>query len=224
MSVFLGLLFKLNVNLGSCNPKGGAMSCRKIFFGTLIAILSVVLWSTPDDVNAEMKPLKDKVSTENYILGYGDVIDVLVWKEPDFTAEDSVIRLDGKITLPLVNDIRAAGTTTRALKAHLEIVLRKYIDNPVVTVILKEARSQRFYILGEVARTGEYHLSKELTVLQAFAIAGGFTEWANKKEIFVLRRVEGGDTVVKVNYLDIISGRDFKGNIVLQADDTIVVP
>jgi len=200
------------------------MSCRKIFFGTLIAILSVVLCITPDDVNAEMKPLKDKVSTENYILGYGDVIDVLVWKEPDFTAEDSVIRLDGKITLPLVNDIRAAGTTTRALKAHLEIVLRKYIDNPVVTVILKEARSQRFYILGEVARTGEYHLSKELTVLQAFAIAGGFTEWANKKEIFVLRRVEGGDTVVKVNYLDIISGRDFKGNIVLQADDTIVVP
>lgn len=166
----------------------------------------------------------EKMSSTNYTMGYGDVISVMVWKEPDFTIDDSVIRLDGKITLPLVNDIQAAGRTTRALKAHLEIVLRKYIDNPVVTVILKEARSQRFYILGEVTRTGEYALSKELTVLQALAVAGGFTEWANKKEIFVLRRNEGGDTVLKVNYLKIVSGSDFKGNIVLQADDTIVVP
>jgi polysaccharide export outer membrane protein len=106
----------------------------------------------------------------------------------------------------------------------LELVLRKYIDTPVVTVILKEARSQRFYILGEVVRTGEYVLSKELTVLQALAVAGGFTEWANKKEIFVLRRSEGGETVLNVNYLEIVAGKDFKGNIVLRADDTIVVP
>jgi polysaccharide export outer membrane protein len=152
------------------------------------------------------------------------VIDVLVWKEPDFSLEDSVIRLDGKITMPLVNDVQAAGRTTRELKAHLEIVLRKYVDNPVVTVILKEARSQRFYILGQVVQAGEYQLSKELTVLQAFAIAGGFTEWANKKEIFVLRRNAGGDTMIKVNYQDILSGKDLKGNIVLLADDTIMVP
>jgi polysaccharide export outer membrane protein len=210
------------------------MSCRKVFFGTLLALLSLILWADPGDVNAklrsigdvnaQMKSKKEKNNPENYTLGFGDMIEVLVWKEPDFSIQNSVIRLDGKITLPLVNDVQAAGRTTRELKAHLEIVLRKYIDNPVVTVILTEARSQQFYILGEVARTGEYALSKELTVLQAFAIAGGFTEWANKKELFVLRRGEGNHRVIMVNYLDIISGRDFKGNIILQADDTIVVP
>lgn len=200
------------------------MSYRKVLLGILFLFL---VWSPGGalgDEKVESAQAEEEVSSGNYRMGYGDVISVLVWKEPDFTLEESVIRLDGKITLPLVNDIQAAGRTTRALKVYLEIVLRKYIDNPVVTVILKEARSQRFYILGEVARTGEYSLSKELTVLQAFAVAGGFTEWANKKAIFVLRRVEEGDTVIKVNYLDIISGKDFKGNIVLQADDTIVVP
>jgi polysaccharide export outer membrane protein len=200
------------------------MTCRNFFLGVLITLLTLILWGAPGDLNAETEEPVENQAMDSYIMGYGDVLDVNVWKEPDFSIENSVIRLDGKITLPLVNDIQAAGRTTRQLKAHLEIELRKYIDNPVVTVILKETRSQRFYILGEIARTGEYALSKELTVLQAFAIAGGFTEWANKKELFVLRRSEGGDKVIKVNYLDIISGKDFKGNIILQADDTIVVP
>ncbi|WP_300667734.1 polysaccharide biosynthesis/export family protein [Desulfoluna sp.] len=200
------------------------MTCRKVFLRVLITLVTLILWVGRGDLNAKTVEPVDKQSVDSYIMGYGDVLDINVWKEPDFTLENSVVRLDGKITVPLVNDIQAAGRTTRQLKSHLEIVLRKYIDNPVVTVILKESRSQRFYILGEVARTGEYALSKELTVLQAFAIAGGFTEWANKKELFVLRRSEGGDKVLKVNYLDIISGKDFKGNIILQADDTIVVP
>jgi len=190
----------------------------------MAVFLTLFFWGAHDDLHAKLGEIKNSKSSDNYTLGYGDVIDVLVWKEIDFTLQNCVIRLDGKITLPLVDDIRAAGRTTRELKSHLEIVLRKYIDKPVVTVILKEARSQRFYILGEVMRTGEYHLSKELTVLQAFAIAGGFTEWAKKKEIFVLRRSEVRDTMIKVNYQDIIAGRDFKGNIILQADDTIVVP
>ncbi|BCS97104.1 hypothetical protein DSLASN_27360 [Desulfoluna limicola] len=190
-----------------------------------MAVCVVVFsWGVCAESHAKLGAIETKQISENYTLGYGDVIDVLVWKEIDFTLQNCVIRLDGKITLPLVNDVTAAGRTTRELKTHLELVLRKYIDKPVVTVILKEARSQRFYILGEVARTGEYHLSKELTVLQAFAIAGGFTEWAKKKEIFVLRRNKVKDAVIKVNYHDIIAGRDFKGNIILQADDTIVVP
>lgn len=205
-------------------------TCRCVFFGTLFALLSLSLWAESGDVHAQMKPMakmksvESQKKSENYILGYGDLIDVLVWKEPDFTVQNSAIRLDGKITLPLVNDVQAAGRTTRELKAHLEIVLRKYIDSPVVTVMLTEARSQRFYIFGEVVQAGEYPLSKQLTVLQAFAIAGGFTEWANKKEVFVLRRREGGDKVIKVNYHNILSGKDLKGNIVLHADDTIMVP
>ncbi|VVS93980.1 polysaccharide biosynthesis/export family protein [Desulfoluna spongiiphila] len=192
------------------------MSCRQVVAVVLVVLLAGVFSGTP----ARAK----KGEETNYTLGYGDVIDVLVWKEADFTVEGITVRLDGKITLPLVNDIRAEGQTTRQLKAHLEIVLRKYIESPVVTVLLKEARSQRFYILGEVMQTGEYSLTKELTVLQAFAIAGGFTEWAKKKDIFVLRRKETGEAVIPVNYLDIISGKDLKGNIVIRADDTIVVP
>lgn len=188
--------------------------------GMLVFFLVVTLGVA----RAETTKAKIQKSPANYSLGYGDVIDVLVWKEPDFSLENTVIRLDGKITLPLVSDVRAAGRTTRQLKAHLELVLRKYIDNPVVTVILREARSQRFYILGEVVQAGEYPLSKELTVLQAFAIAGGFTEWANKKEIFVLRRSATGDRVIRINYQGILSGKDLKGNIVLLADDTIMVP
>ncbi|SCX95071.1 polysaccharide biosynthesis/export family protein [Desulfoluna spongiiphila] len=192
------------------------MSCRQVVAVVLVVLLAGVFSGTPARAKKREEP--------NYTLGYGDVIDVLVWKEADFTVEGLTVRLDGKITLPLVNDIRAEGQTTRQLKAHLEIVLRKYIESPVVTVLLKEARSQRFYILGEVMQTGEYSLTKELTVLQAFAIAGGFTEWAKKKDIFVLRRKETGEAVIPVNYLDIISGKDLKGNIVIRADDTIVVP
>ncbi|VFQ44326.1 polysaccharide biosynthesis/export family protein [Desulfoluna butyratoxydans] len=195
------------------------MSC-----GRLVAVMMMVLMLASSAGKTVFAAPKGKDEEKNYTLGYGDVIDVLVWKEPDFTVENIVVRLDGKITLPLVNDIRAQGQTPRQLKAHLEIVLRKYIESPVVTVLLKEARSRRFYILGEIAQTGEYALTKELTVLQAFALAGGFTEWARKKEIFVLRRGEGKDTVIPVNYLDIISGKDLKGNLVIQADDTIVVP
>lgn len=195
------------------------MSC-----GRLVAVMMMVLMLASSAGKTVFAAPKSKGEEKNYTLGYGDVIDVLVWKEPDFTVENIVVRLDGKITLPLVNDIRAQGQTPRQLKAHLEIVLRKYIESPVVTVLLKEARSRRFYILGEIAQTGEYALTKELTVLQAFALAGGFTEWARKKEIFVLRRGEGKDTVIPVNYLDIISGKDLKGNLVIQADDTIVVP
>ena len=156
------------------------MSIQSRVAGILAVCLMVTLWMGTTAL-AETKKSKAKKIPESYSLGYGDIIDVLVWKEPDFSLENTVIRLDGKITLPLVSDVTAAGRTTRQLKSTLESVLRKYIDNPVVTVILREARSQRFYILGEVTQAGEYPLSKELTVLQAFAIAGGFTEWANKK-------------------------------------------
>ncbi|SCX96485.1 polysaccharide biosynthesis/export family protein [Desulfoluna spongiiphila] len=200
------------------------MSNQSRVAGILALCLMVTLGAGIGAALAETKKSTVQKSPESYSLGYGDIIDVLVWKEPDFSLENTVIRLDGKITLPLVSDVTAAGRTTRQLKSTLESVLRKYIDNPVVTVILREARSQRFYILGEVIQAGEYPLSKELTVLQAFAIAGGFTEWANKKEIFVLRRNDKGDSMIRINYHDILSGKDLKGNIVLLADDTIMVP
>ncbi len=135
-----------------------------------------------------------------------------------------MVRTDGKISFPLLNDFPAAGLSPMELKYNLEVALKAYVEHPVVTVHIKNPLSQKFYILGEVARTGEYPLVKHLTVLQAFALAGGFTEWASKKEIILLRHERGKDKIYRINYKDITKGKDFSQNLKLQADDTIIVP
>lgn len=161
-----------------------------------------------------------------YTIGVGDTLEVVTWKEPDFSREEVLVRSDGMITFPLLNDIQAAGRSTMALKEEIEKKLAKYVKNPVVTVTLRNSMVaiEKFYILGEVVNTGEYDLTKDLTVLQAFALAGGFTEWASKKEIIVLRNEDGVEQSIHVNYKNIIKGNDFSQNIKIQADDTIIVP
>ena len=158
-----------------------------------------------------------------YKIGCGDILEIITWKEGDFTREVSV-RIDGMITFPLLDDIQAAGKTPLQLKKDIETKLKEFIDNPVVTVNVINPLSQRFYILGEVVRTGEYQLVKKLTVLQAFALAGGFTEWASKKEIILLRIVDNKEKIIRVNYKNIIKGKDYSQNILIKADDTIIVP
>jgi polysaccharide export outer membrane protein len=165
-----------------------------------------------------------KASAQDYQIGAGDILEITTWKEPDFTREEVLVRLDGKITFPLLNDVLAAGLTTMDLKRVIENGLKDYISNPVVTVNVRQPLSKRFYILGEVRRTGEYPLVKHLTVLQAFALAGGFTEWASKKEIILLRQENGKEKIYRINYKDITKGKDFSQNIKLKTDDTIIVP
>lgn len=159
-----------------------------------------------------------------YHIGVGDVLEIVTWKEPDFSREEILVRLDGKISFPLLDDIQAAGRTPVQLKKDIEAKLKKYVASPSVTVTIRNAASQRFYILGEVVNTGEYPLVKELTVLQAFALAGGFTEWASKKEIILYRKENGKDKVFIINYKDILRNRDFKQNVQIKVDDTIIVP
>lgn len=159
-----------------------------------------------------------------YKIGIGDVLEIVTWKEPDFSREEITVRLDGKISFPLLNDVQAAGQTPIQLKENIEKKLKAYVSNPSVTVSVRNAASQRFYILGEVARTGEYSLVKELTVLQAFALAGGFTEWASKKEIILFRREDGKEKVIRINYKDILKKKDFSQNVVIKSNDTIIVP
>lgn len=164
-------------------------------------------------------------SKNNYKIGIGDILDIVTWKEADFSRENIVVRLDGKISLPLLDDIVAAGLTPLQLKKHISSLLNKFIDSPNVTVVVRSPASQRFYILGEVARTGEYPIQKELTIIQAFAMAGGFTEWATKKEIILIRKKsEGGTDVIKVDYKKLSQGKGLENNITLKADDTIIVP
>jgi len=160
----------------------------------------------------------------SYKIGSGDVLEIVTWKEPDFSREEVLVRTDGFISFPLLNDVRAAGLTPTQLKKSLEIGLKDYVSNPEVTVTIVTAGSQRFYILGEVVNTGEYPLAKHLTVLQAFALAGGFTEWASKDEIILMRRENGKDVTIRVDYKDIVRGENLEQNVKIKADDTIIVP
>ena len=159
-----------------------------------------------------------------YTIGSGDILEVITWKEPDFSREEILVRIDGKITFPLLNDVQASGRAPLQLKNDIESALKAYIDNPVVTVTVRSPQSQKFYILGEVVRTGEYDLVKELTVLQAFALAGGFTEWASKKEIILMRKENGKEKIIRINYKNIIKGKDFGRNVFIKVNDTIIVP
>ena len=162
--------------------------------------------------------------TAEYNIGVGDILEIVTWKEPDFSREEILVRLDGMISFPLLDDVQAAGLTPVQLKKNIEAKLKEYVASPSVTVTIRNAASQRFYILGEVAHTGEYPLVKDLTVLQAFALAGGFTEWASKKEIILFRRENGKEKVIQINYKDIIKNKDFSQNVTIKADDTIIVP
>ncbi len=159
----------------------------------------------------------------DYRIGVGDILRITTWQEPDLTINDAMVRSDGKITFPLLDDIVAQGRTTMDLKAVIEKKLTEYVEAPNVTVTLANPVSQKFYILGEVMRTGEYPIIKNLTVMQAFALSGGFTEWASKNKIILIRRGEGKEMNITISYNDILNG-DFSKDIPLQADDTIIVP
>jgi len=154
------------------------MSNFKYLSIILIAVSFFIVINQPCIAQDEVK--------ETYFIGSGDILEITTWKEEDFSREEILVRLDGMITFPLINDILAKGQTPMQVKQDIEEKLKDYVENPVVTVTVRSSGSKRFYILGEIANTGEYPLVKGLTVLQAFALAGGFTEWASKKEIILM--------------------------------------
>jgi polysaccharide export outer membrane protein len=193
----------------------------------IVLILVIALTFAATAVGAADQPKQTwsaKASAQDYRIDSGDILEIVTWKEPDFSREEVLVRLDGKISFPLLNDVQAAGMTTGELKARIEAGLKDYVSHPVVTVSVRNPLSQRFYILGEVQNTGEYPLVKHLTVLQAFALAGGFTEWASKDEIILMRNEDGADKVYRINYKAIAKGRDLSQNMKIKADDTIIVP
>ena len=164
------------------------------------------------------------VFADAYKIGSGDILEIMTWKEPDFTRGEVLVRIDGKLSFPLLGDVQAEGRSPLEIQKDIEIGLKDYVDNPIVTVTVKSPLSQKFYVLGEVKKTGEYPLIKGLTVLQAFAIAGGFTDWASKKEIILLRYENGKEKVYNINYKKIVNDENFSQNIQIMADDTIIVP
>jgi len=177
-----------------------------------------------ESMAADSKSATAKAAIAAYTIGAGDELRIVTWKEADFTLETVLVRTDGKISFPLLNDVQAAGLTPMMLKDVLETGLKNYVAAPVITVTVANAGSQKFYILGEVTRTGEYPIVKDLSVLQAFALAGGFTEWASKDEILLIRRESGQKKVYKIDYKDMARGKNLDQDLLIRADDTIIVP
>ena len=179
----------------------------------------------PQAITSAANELAKKVATQdpNYVIGSQDMLDISVWREPDFSRTVPV-RPDGKISLPLLNDMQAAGLTPSQRAAELTQSLNKFVTNPQVTIIVTQINSQRFYVLGEAARPGAYTLIPEMTILQALSNAGGFTPYANSKKIYLLREENGKQQKLLFNYKDVISGKRTEQNIVLKSGDTIVVP
>jgi polysaccharide export outer membrane protein len=180
---------------------------------------------TADANAAAVKTTPRKAATDNpnYVIGAQDVLDISVWKEPELTRAVPV-RPDGKISMPLLNDVQAAGRTPLELAADITAGLKKFVTDPQVTVIVSTINSQRVYILGEVTRAGAYPLLPDMTVLQALSSAGGFTQYANLKKIYVLRVEDGKQVKHAFNYKDVLAGKAADQNIFMKAGDTIVVP
>jgi polysaccharide biosynthesis/export protein len=166
---------------------------------------------------------KAATDNPNYLIGAQDVLDISVWKEPELTRAVPV-RPDGKISMPLLNDVQAAGLTPSQLAANITTGLKKFVTDPQVTIIVTAINSQRVYILGEVTRAGAYPLLPNMTVLQALSNGGGFTQFANLKKIYVLRVENGKQEKHPFNYKDVIAGKAADQNIFLKPGDTIVVP
>jgi len=167
----------------------------------------------------------DTSATQNssYVIGPQDVLDVDVWKENELTRTVEV-RPDGRISLPLLNDVQASGLTPSQLSANLTERLKKFITDPEVTVIVTQINSQRVYVVGEATRPGAYQLLPGMTVLQALSSAGGFAMFADTKKIYILRRENGKQERFQFNYKEVINGKHPEQNIELKAGDQIVVP
>jgi len=208
---------------------GGKLMAKRM---SLWAMLALLLLATPmraqDDTAKKQAPQDGTASTSatpdtNYIIGPQDVLDINVWKEAELTRSVPV-RPDGKISLPLLNDVQAGGLTPSQLAEQITTSLKKFITNPQVTVIVAQINSQRVYILGEAARPGAYPLLPGMTVLQALSSSGGFTLFANLKKIYVLRKEGGKQEKFPFNYKEVVSGKNTEQNIELKAGDQIVVP
>jgi polysaccharide biosynthesis/export protein len=175
--------------------------------------------STPEKA---MAAPPSSVAGQDYVIGPEDVLHIAVWKENDLTATLPV-RPDGKISLPLLDDVQAAGLTPKQLAVSVTEKLKKYIADPRVTVVVTAINSKRVYLVGEVLHVGAMPMLPNMTVLQALSSAG-LNQFANTKKIYVLRTADGKQLKLPVNYRELVKGQQIDQNYVLQPGDTIVVP
>ena len=167
----------------------------------------------------------DNFITNDYVIGPEDVVEISVWKAPDLSII-TVVRPDGKISLPLIGEVTANSLTSKELGELIAYKLEEYKQSPIVSVIVKEINSKAVFITGEVLRPGKYPLKSDTTIVQAITLSGGFTQWAKKDKIVIIRKNTLNADVdrISVRYSDIMSGKDLKANILLKNGDTIIVP
>lgn len=164
-----------------------------------------------------------EVVPSGYIVGDSDIIRVNVWKEPE-VSQTVVVRTDGNISLPLINEVKVSGMTPLQIQDMVAEKLKNFLNNPQVTVTVIEIHSKRAFITGEVARPGTYSLNAQTTVLQLIAQAGGFTPFAKKDSIVVLRTEDGRQSRLKFSYKEVVQGKKTEQNVALHPGDTVVVP
>ncbi len=195
---------------------------RLVAAAILLAALGGAVVSFAQTAAPPRGPVSDNTEPE-YLVGPGDVLQVVVWKETDLS-RDVTVRLDGRVTVPLLGDVDAAGRTPHRLGEEIAARLAKFIESPQVTVGVTQASSSRFYVIGQVQRAGEFPFTGRTTVLQALALAGGFKDFAKTENILVIRRAKGVQTFLPVNYKKIEEAKDLTQNIFIAAGDTILVP
>jgi polysaccharide export outer membrane protein len=194
----------------------------------LVVLMGLSAWGQANDRKdkADAAPPSQEepasVASPSYVIGPEDTLHVSVWKEPDLTATLPV-RPDGMISLPLLNDVKAAGLTPMQLAASITEKLKKYVADPRVTVVVTAMNSQRVFVTGEVQHSGAMPLLPGMTALQAIASAG-LTQFSNTKGIYILRTENGKPSKIPFNYKQAVKGENMSQNIVLKPGDTVVVP
>lgn len=197
--------------------------------GMALCCVSLNVWAADGaDVTAlakDVMPANDTADnvTQPYRLGPEDVLSISVWRE-DGLEKETMIRPDGMLNFPLVGAIRAVGRTVEEVHDELVARLRRYIPDPVVSVSLLRIGSNRVFVIGEINKPGALVAGQYLDVMQALSLAGGFTAFADRDDIRILRRVDGQETVIDFDYDDVSKGKHLEQNILLKNGDVVVVP
>ena len=181
--------------------------------------------SAPPPAATPAKPAAAPVPTASlgYVIGPEDVLSINFWREKDLST-DVIVRPDGRITLPLLNEFEAAGLTPEALREKIAAAADKYIQDPNITIIVKQINSRRVYITGNVNKPGSYNLMAPTTIVQLISMAGGLQDYADKKNIVVMRTENGRPASYRFNYKEVIERKNLNQNIELKPGDTVIVP
>ncbi len=197
------------------NPNKTLMA---VLVGLLLFSFSALLVAQEEKGAAAIAPDSDR-----YLIGPEDVLTIQVWREEQLS-QTVMVRRDGKISLPLIDEVQAAGLTPLQLKEVLTRKYKNFVEMPVITVMVREARRFKEYVGGQVHKPGMYTLVGEISILQLIPMAGGFTEWANPRKILLVRKEGDQEKRYTINYKKIVSGEDLSSNMLLKPGDTVIVP